>query len=232
MRTRFDNVQQVVGALNEAGVSYLVLRNYENLLDDSIYVGGHEDIDILCDKSSSVIDALGAISNRNKPDGTHYHIFVNGDRVNLDLRSVGDGYYCEKWQKEMLENCVLYKSFYVMNNSDYFFSLIHHAILQKTHFSDEYKDRLHIMANQLGIELTNYDKENFLACLQNYMKEHGYTFEYTKDPSIPLQYQLVESSLIVNDKSRKRARLFFLICTGTRKFIVDIAYKIYKSLFK
>lgn len=232
MKTNFDNVAQVIDALNTAGVLYLILRNYENLLDDNIYVGGHEDIDFLCADYAEIVEILGAISNRKKADGTHYHIFVNGNRVNLDLRSVGDGYYCEKWQKEMLLNRRLYKTFYVMSERDYYYSLIHHAILQKKVFTEEYHDRLKKMAENLGIFLCNHDSESFINNLQDYMLQNDYVFEYTIDPSIPLQYHLVNKSLIKSDKKRLRTRRVFLVKTNAKKLIVGLMYKVYKKMFR
>ena len=203
MGREFDNIQQVIDKLNADSVNYLILRNYECLLDDQIYVGGHEDIDILCDMSSSVVKSLDAISNREKEDNTHYHIFVGGNRVNLDLRSVGDGYYCKEWQREMLRNKKVYRGFYVMTEEDYYYSLIYHAIFQKKFFTEEYRLRLREMSKKLGFKMVIFDREHYIEDLCVYMKSKNYKFVYAEDPSIPLKFSEVDRNLVEVDFRRK-----------------------------
>lgn len=194
----YKTAAEVFDKLNSAEVNYLVLRNYENLLDPQIYVGGHGDIDMLCEDSQEVVKALGA-SFYGKEDGTHYYIFINGERAYLDLRHIGDDYYCEKWERDLLKNKVSHECFYVMNKEDYFYTLIFHAILQKKMFSEEYRNRLTDMANALGIDAGNCQEKDFLRILMDYMKENGYVFRYSKDPMIPQRYHLVDNRMIDRD---------------------------------
>lgn len=211
MKTYFDSVYSVIKALNDNKAVYLILRNFENLLNEEIYVGGHEDIDILCQSSDEIIVILGAISNRPKEDKTHYHIFINNNRVNLDLRSVGDGYYCTRWQEDMLHNRKVNCGFYVMNEIDYFYSLIYHAIIQKRIFTEEYRQRLTDMSKKMGLHQNEYTKEEFIKELEKFMKFNSYTFDYTRDPSIPLQFSLVSNSLIRFHMLRFVKRKLFII---------------------
>ncbi len=51
MKCEYNSIEEFFSALNAAGINYLVLRNYENLLKPEIYVDGHGDIDLLCDNS-------------------------------------------------------------------------------------------------------------------------------------------------------------------------------------
>lgn len=203
MGKEFKNIQQVIDKLNSDGVNYLILRNYECLLDDQIYVGGHEDIDFLCETSESIVNSLDAISNRTREDNTHYHIFVGANRVNLDLRSVGDGYYCENWQREMLKNKRGYNGFYVMSDEDYYYSLIYHAIFQKKSFTEEYRHRLGEMSRMIGNPLEMFDRRHFIDDLCLYMKCKGYKFVYAEDPSIPLNFDGVDSKLVEVNLRRK-----------------------------
>ena len=136
MKCEYNSIEEFFSALNAAGINYLVLRNYENLLEPELYVGGHGDIDLLCDDAQSIARLVEAQpkapkSTRLLDDGIHYLIFVDGTPVQLDLRQVGDGYYCTKWEKDLLERKVKYDCFYVMNPVDYFYTLAYHAILQK-----------------------------------------------------------------------------------------------------
>ena len=136
MKSPFGRIEDLFNTLNDAGVKYLVLRNYENLLEPELYVDGHGDIDMLCSDSQEIVDLINAHAlTQDKPgmrgDGVHYAIEVDGKPVKLDLRHLGDGYYCTKWEKEMLERRIGHNCFYVMNETDYFYSLIYHAVLQK-----------------------------------------------------------------------------------------------------
>lgn len=228
MKTRFDNVEQVINLLNDNNINYLILRNFENLLDDQIYVGGHEDIDFLCEDSKTVIEVLGAQSNRKKEDLTHYHIFVGGNRVNLDLRSVGDGYYCEEWQRDMLIHKQKYNGFYIMSDEHYYYSLIYHAIIQKVRFTEEYRDRLTKMAYDLGFSLYDNQQQSFIESLERYMKRCGYKYVYTCDPSIPLRFNIVDHALIQNDIDLMFGRFLF----NMNKCLYTMAHRIYQFIFR
>ena len=201
MTGEFDTFQSFVHALNNSGVPYLVLRNYENLLSPEIYVGGHGDIDLLCTDSRLLAEKVGARSYNNKVkevcgDGVHYYVLVAGKHVSLDLRSIGDGYYCTLWQKGMLERRVLWNGFYVMNDYDYLYSLIHHAILQKRFFSDEYRFRLTEMCNRLHIKKKDDSAQSFIMLLEEYMGEHGYTYTYPTDTFVPLNKKYISCRLL------------------------------------
>ena len=201
MNGEFQNIQSFVDSLNDSGVLYLVLRNYENLLSPEIYVDGHGDIDLLCADSRLLAEKVGARKYHNKvkevcDDGVHYYVFVAGKQVSLDLRSVGDGYYCRKWQQEMLDRRVLKDGFYVMCEQDYLYSLIHHAILQKRSFSNEYRFRLAAMCNELHISMKDDSAQSFIQLLESYMEKHGYTYVYPRDAFVPLNTRYITSSLL------------------------------------
>lgn len=200
----YNDIKDVFGILNSQGITYLILRNYENLLSPEMYLDGHGDIDMLCDDSQVIVRLLGAKTNRKDEngfigDGTHYYIYVKGEYVSLDLRHIGDGYYCQEWQKEMLEHRKYNNGFYVMNQEDYFYSLIYHAILQKRSLSEEYRQRLTGMATSLGISLTESNEKSFIDILNRFMKKNKYKYVYSKDIVVPNRFSLVDRSLITSD---------------------------------
>lgn len=202
---RFDNIQEIFEILNANSVKYLVLRNYENLLQPELFVGEHADIDMLCDNSQQVVNLLGAQSNRRNQsplvgDGVHYYLIVNGQKVSFDLRQVGDGYYCEKWEVDLLRRRKKQACFYVMEDEDYFYTLAYHAILQKRQFSDEYRCRLQAMASDCGIAMDGNNERGFLHVLEQYMNQHGYQFTYSQDYLVPNRFGLVSNDLIQHDR--------------------------------
>ena len=200
----YSSIKEVVDLLNISNVPYLILRNYENLLNDEIYVSGHEDIDLLCEKSEDIVRVLNAEqSDFHKKglvkDRTHYYIYIANKKVDLDLRHLGDGYYCEQWERDMLRTRVLYNGFYVPNKGDYFYSLTYHAILQKKVLTEEYKGRLWTMAKELQISLETKEEQTFIKALEKFMSNKGYVFTYTSDFYIPLQFQKVRKQMVVID---------------------------------
>lgn len=210
----FNNIEEVFIILNQNNVPYLVLRNYENMLNAEMYVDGHGDIDILCEDSQTIAKLLHCKTNRKDingliGDGTHYYIYIQGKYVSLDLRHIGDNYYCEKWEYDLLSRREKYKFFYIPNKMDYFFSLLYHAVLQKRHLSDDYKDRLLQMAQKLNIQLGQASEKEFINQLNIYMKQNGYTYTYSKDIVVPNRFELVDKSLVERNTNLRYRHWFF-----------------------
>lgn len=193
----YQNMLSFFDELHRKKITYAVLRNYDNILEDEIYQNGHGDVDLLCENGYSLAAAIKAYPHKfhikkGKADGVHYYIYVNENYVSLDLRYVGDGYYCEKWQKDMLERRCLFNGFYVLSAQDYFYSLIYHAVFQKEKFSDEYRNRLSKMAKDLGLELKRCDEIEFVELLELFMKENDYHYLYSKDYLVPFRAKLIQ----------------------------------------
>lgn len=206
MRYEFGSITDFFCALNQAEINYLVLRNYENLLNPEIYVGGHGDVDLLCDDSRAIVELTGAQPMRpDKPgmlgDGIHYSIMVGGNPVQLDLRQVGDGYYCSEWEKGLLERKVRRDCFYVMADEDYFYTLAYHAILQKRGLSEDYRSRLYSMAIQLGLEFEGPSEREFIRLLEDHMRVNGYRFTFSHDYMVPNRFHLVDKGLVEKDRA-------------------------------
>ncbi len=201
MKCEYNSIEDFFSALKAEGINYLVLRNYENLLKPEIYVDGHGDIDLLCDNSREIVELVNAQPkpvrhSRLTDDGIHYLIYVSDQPVQLDLRQVGDGYYCTKWEKDLLERRVMKDGFYVMADEDYFFTLAYHAILQKRSLSREYFIRLCHMADDLDLSIKEYSESGLLHLLENHMRERGYRFTYSHDYMVPNRFHVVDSKLI------------------------------------
>ena len=197
----YIDIADFFNALDGSGISYLVIRNYENLRSPEIFTAGHEDIDLLASDSRQLAAAIGAKAYTDKVktvcnDGVHYYITIGGQIVSLDIRSVGDGYYCAEWQRDMLDRRVVMNGLYVMEQRDYLYSLMYHAILQKRGFSREYKTRLIAMCDSFGIRPTDYTISGFMDLLEGYMKANGYTYTYPTDTFVPLNTKYIDRSLL------------------------------------
>lgn len=219
---RYDDIRQVFNLLNASGVDYLVLRNYEMMLSPELYVGDHADIDLLCDDSRKIVQVLGASST--KDDGIHYFLNIRGQNVSFDLRQVGDGYYCEQWERDLLTRKKFTHCFYVMSDEDYFYTLIYHAVLQKRKLSEEYKYRLLEMASRNGVSNEIKDEKGFICLLENYMKKKGYRFVYSHDFMVPNRLHLVDSQMVEKDFKLWLAHFLFDTKVAWIRFLVKVKH--------
>ena len=229
MKYGFTSIVELFQVLNDVGIRDLVLRNYENLLEPEMYVGGHGDIDLLCDDSQAIVHLIDAKpltrDRRNlRGDGIHYSIEVDGHSVQLDLRQVGDGYYCRQWEKELLERRVKHDCFYVMSNEDYFYTLTYHAILQKRSLSEEYRSRLFEMARQLELAVDESSEKGLLKLLESHMRTHGYRYSYSQDHMVPNRFNLVDEKLIEKDIRLQLHHLGFDFMVNTIEWLVKIKH--------
>lgn len=204
----FSSIQEVFEILHTKKINYAVLRNYNNLLEDNIYMDGHGDIDIICADSKAIVTALDAYSNDTQEkdglgNGTHYFIYLKNKKVSLDLRHVGDDYYCEKWQRNMLINKVWNNGFYILGKNDHFYSLVYHAILQKPQLNEEYRNRLKKMALDLNIKLASVDSKGFIYLLEDYMRKNSYNYVYPVDHYVFLKTgHIIDKNLVIFNKKR------------------------------
>lgn len=59
----YETMQEVINNLLEKQINYAILRNYENLLEDDIYMDGHGDVDLICSDGRLTAKAMGAIDH-------------------------------------------------------------------------------------------------------------------------------------------------------------------------
>ena len=140
-------------ALNHL-LPYVVLRNFEGLPDSHV-VGEHDDVDLLVEDYSEAVRILNArpVLGLVPPWGGRFYVSVAGRRIIFDVRFVGDGYFDQLWQREVLQRrCVSESGVYVPCRRDYFETLAYHALAHKQRLSSDYSRRLVEMAASEGRE--------------------------------------------------------------------------------
>lgn len=218
MRKTFSDISEVFDLLNEKS-EYLVLRNYENMDRTDFLMDGHDDIDILCNDRKSVIKSLGARKTHINTD--HYFIRVNSINVKLGIRYLNDYYYDIPWEIDMLRKRKYHSlGFYVMDDENYFYSLLYHALLQKKHLSDDYKVRLRDMAQELGITLIC--EEDYYKCLIDYLNKQGYSVTYPKDCTVPNQFSKIPKEIVKGYWRWRWTRVFTYPYRTVRRVYVRI----------
>lgn len=221
----YDNIADMFARLNESGVPYVVLRNFDNLLEDSIYMAGHGDIDMLCLDMKQTVDAIKAKPSNPElgeyGDGTHFYIVYKSKKVSVDVRSVGDGYYCEAWEKNILATRVQHECFYIMNDENHLYSLIYHAIFQKPALSEEYQQRLSYMIGR------NSSESELIDSLEDYMRANGYFYVYAKDFRVPLRQCMHDRTICRYSFAERWPHLKY----DTKLKTIDLLVKVKHKLF-
>lgn len=162
-----------LGFIHEYG-SYLILRNYETLLDGRISPE-HADIDVLCDSAAAFISFSGIETRTTAADQIHRKALIGGIWVDVDVRQIGDGYFDRDWESAALKNRVLFAdTFYVMDSVDSYYTLLYHVCTHKKQISADYEKRLSGAAKQIGAE---FHREQARADLEAYMRAKRYRYE-------------------------------------------------------
>ncbi len=191
----FEGITSLFEALHSARCEYIILRNFEELDDNNFYLSGHADIDFLTSDTKKFTGAVGAVPRFKKDDGIHYAVNISGTDVVIDVRTVGDGYYCTPWEKDMLKKRHLRDGrFYVTDDVNYYHSLVYHAVLQKKALSEEYLTRLNAMAAGLGIGAAT--EAEHLEALDGFMRKNKYRYTYPVDIWVPLRRECVDEKLV------------------------------------
>lgn len=237
MKGEFKSFQEVIDIFHSNNVKYVILRNYDNLLTSQLYLNGHSDVDILCEDSFEIVKLLGAycyedLSPKLYNDGTHYYIYIKGNRVKLDLRHVGDGYYCTLWEKDMLQTRVLSPlGFYVPNETNMLYSILYHSLIQKKEISNDYLNEIKLCFSRFNIKLSNNidEKKQFISVLESFMRSKGYFYSYPRDIYVPLNKKLITHSMIESNKLLKYKHMKFDYTVRINQFLVNIKHFICRS---
>lgn len=153
----WESLRQVFDFLGET-TRYAVIRNFETL-PDAFDPAIHGDIDFLVDDAAATADLLHARRVFPEPWRVHYELKVDGRPVRVDFRFVGDGYYCDGWEREiLLTRRALASGIFVPSAENAFFALVYHALYQKRAVAVDYHDKAAALAAEAGIEGGDFDE--------------------------------------------------------------------------
>lgn len=177
----WKNVNEMFYALNNC-LNYAILRNYESLPEE-IYVNGHNDIDIICDSFENAAYILNAEKVFPEEYRIHYRAKVQDKYANFDFRYIGDNYYFKDLEERILKNRIYNeKGFFTLNEDDYFYTLLYHALIHKNIFKEDYKKRLIKMKPELITEQSTED--DMILSLKNWLKQNDYIAVKPIDKSV------------------------------------------------
>lgn len=198
----WKTVSEFFDAINNS-TQYVILRNHESL-PDYLVQDNHPDIDILCTDRNLFCKVSKSVSRaKRKKDKIHREVIIAGNKVKLDVRSIGDGYYDINWERCMIEKRIYSsKGFYILDNENYYYSLIYHSLIHKKKVSDDYRYKIEKMCNDFGYPQTT----DILSALETYMLKKGYCYSYPQTNSTCFNVEGVSSSLIEKNLIKKAHR--------------------------
>ncbi|MDQ0255367.1 hypothetical protein J2S74_002749 [Evansella vedderi] len=187
------SMEHLLTVLNRT-TKYVILRNYEGL-PHKYTVNSHGDVDLL----TNDLNNMALITNGKKvfPKSyrVHYKVKVANEDVYFDFRYVGDNYYDSTWEESILENRIYHPNgFYIPNETDYFYSLLYHALVHKRKIAEDYKEKLIYLSNKLDLHLDDEDFKTptvLMKILESYLREKGYRYTKPKDRTVFVNRKIV-----------------------------------------
>lgn len=180
------SMAELLAFLNETH-PYVVLRNWEGLPET--FDPRHDDVDLLV---ANAKDCAGLLCARKAHGGgAAYLVSVGGRDVRLDIRAVGDGYYDEAWEDEILAMRVRTKSgVYRPDALNAFHALYHHAVYQKRAFAADYPAKLAALAAEAGFAMSSVDEE--FPAHEAFLATRHYRGTNPKDKSVSADRALMD----------------------------------------
>lgn len=168
---RWASLSEVFGCIQ---CDYVILRNYDELYNiDSL-----EDIDILTDNRDLFLKTIEAVPVGTIDNGFNYYIMVNEKKIFIDLRTIGDNYYCEQWEKNMLIEREKKDFYFRLTDKEYAFSYYYHLLIHKTRIDNERWEKLNRLMKKVGIC-------TFGICeIKKYMENKGYVVKIPLDKNV------------------------------------------------
>lgn len=212
----FDTIYDFFKTLNH-NIKYCVLRGFEELPEKYPVDGG--DIDILVEDKRFFKYLTDGRKVYPESYRIQYTVNVAGKPVKIDVRNVGDNYYCEKWEKDILSRRVMRNGIYVPCDDDYKFSLLYHCLLQKKDISPKYTD-IFKSFNLVG------DTGYLLDELSKFMISHMYMFVS------PTDIKVYSNTQNINALTGKRIKKLGGILNGVMYPFIDDVHERKNSFIK
>ena len=191
-------IKSVFDKLNkEKKLKYVVLRDKKNSQDD---------IDILCnnfflfkraiDGQSFKHKSLSFLSNTGDPLEDYgfkvsNFIKVKDREICVDIRSVGDGYFDNKWQLELIKNRIKYSNYFVSSKKNNLLSTIYHIVYHKG-----YKDQKYDMYLKSNLRKNHINLDYLKNYIDKYLKSKNYFITRPSDLTIPIIFKMSKDDYI------------------------------------
>lgn len=221
--SKWDTLEDLFNFIGDS-IKYVILRNYDNL-EEQIFDSKsiHPDIDILTDNPQVLVDLIGAVKTSKIKYRKQYYIYIANKKVLLDIRGTNENYYCFKFSNRILENREKFKSFYIPDTKDYFYSLIYHCLIHKESVSHDYLNKIHNLSNSMKINLNFNLSDDLFKSLIHFLNKKNYEIVEPLDLSVFYNYKLIKNYYPIDISSnRKRYNNYLTIKYGIFKIFKKI----------
>lgn len=156
---------------------YVVLRNYNAIIDRN--KGEHGDTDILVRNRPAASTLIAGQKLFTGSQRVLYEVKIAGTVEQIDIRYLGDGYYCNDFEESILRNRILHESmvFYIPNPENEKYSVLYHAMVHKPFMAKDYAIYLNRTFETTGVTTLR-------AILDSYMTKKGYSYSRPSDTSV------------------------------------------------
>lgn len=182
----WESLADLFDVLNKS-VNYVVLRNFDCLPahhDNAI----HGDIDLLVEDFERARARLGAKKVFADAWRVHVEVRVAGEPIRFDLRYLGDDYFDQEWQRQVLDRKIVdQRGFYRPDPVNHFYTLIHHIVVNKRFIAPDYVTSLIDIGMKFGFNNSSeqwQDRAYLMQVLARYMKNNGFRFRPPNDRSV------------------------------------------------
>lgn len=206
----WNSLQEVFYVLNNT-TDYFVMRNHE-ILPAEFASDEHGDIDIQVSNFEDTFLIMNATRVSKNPNRVRCQTKIKDEIALWDVQYTSDNYYCQEWQTYLMDNRVLNdKSVYVLNDTDYFYTLIYHAVVHKRKISDDYYTKLRALLKTADVDIhesefdaSNDDFDVYIKHLMHYMHSRGFCFTKPDDNYVYFNDKL----MLRNEHARQLKELF------------------------
>jgi len=199
----WKSMQELFYVLNNT-IKYVILRNHE-ALPYRHTSNIHSDIDLLVTDYSEACYITNSKEVFRLKHRVQNCIKIGEKNIFFDFRYIGDNYYDESWERNILARRKFNKKgFYVPADEDYFFSLLYHTLVHKPFISNDYREKLANIAGDIGIgEVTPElftDAESAKYILERFLHKHKYFFTDPYDLSVYYNESVVGKKRVGADR--------------------------------
>jgi len=206
---------------------YIILRNFDNLNEQ--LSSEHPDVDLLVENKYNIANIMNAKPTTNKSYRVQYVVAIDKKEINFDLRHLGDNYYCDNFEKELLNTRKKHMYFYTPNNEMLFYSLIYHALVHKENISPDYIGEFNKLSKLLNLNFSmdKFIDTNLLNILLEYMGKKNFSIVEPNDITVRFNSKLISKKLYITISIRRKLYEYYLKKRLSLKvFIIKVKNKI------
>lgn len=128
------DLAQFFAYLNDIAFKYVVLRNWENLPFHA-ETGAHSDLDLLVYDQEHFLEVFPQLERVYPHPRVQFKLHLdNGEYVQIDVRYVGDGYYPDQFEENILKSREFNPNgFFTPNPLHHRLGLVYHCVHHKNH---------------------------------------------------------------------------------------------------